>query len=307
MPTPYYATEGVPKSLIHSGECFRFSAIFQAVQEEVKKLPELRKLRVSTLYQRLFSIDLTLVALSLRTGYLLDLFSPQDAVSLFSRLLAALCANPQTKNEFVSVFHIYEPVSGQSFFVNRTLLLRRIPGLSSLEQEPSDDSPSFVRLDWEVGLLDALPPSILHHLDAIFSFANINITDHPRSFSLPEDTTFEQAVPLAAVLLDYIVAYVPTSLHLDMLSGIPLDFYECILTFRGSSDHGKVEQQDINHVVMKFSCPAAIREGGVTQLDPGTITRRLENIFGERLKDIGDSTASVAIMHVCKTVERVTF
>jgi hypothetical protein len=51
------------------------------------------------------------------------------------------------------------------------------------------------------------------------------------TFSLTSDATFEVLVfPLAAILLGYLVAYLPYSSYTNTLSGVPLDFYEYINT-----------------------------------------------------------------------------
>ena len=80
----------------------------------------------------------------------------------------------------------------------------------------------------------------------------------PLSFSLLSDVTFETVVPLAAILLDYLVAYVPYPSYPNSLSGVPLDFYEYILTI---SSHGSI--LNLNHSIIKFSCPASLGEWGL--------------------------------------------
>ncbi|PPQ78727.1 hypothetical protein CVT25_010730 [Psilocybe cyanescens] len=96
------------------------------VQEKARGLgPELRK-RLSGQNLVAFANDLSLVAHSIRTGYLLDVFSLQNPVEVFSRLLFDLRSDSRTKDCFASVFHLYEPCSDQSFFVNRVLLAQRI-------------------------------------------------------------------------------------------------------------------------------------------------------------------------------------
>lgn len=65
-------------------------SIIQEVHTEATRIPGLRQYLPKHANQRRFLIDLTIVALSIRTGYLVDLFTPNDPVKWFSSLLAAL-------------------------------------------------------------------------------------------------------------------------------------------------------------------------------------------------------------------------
>ena len=65
-------------------------SILQEVHTEATRIPGLRQYLPKHANQRRFLTDLTIVALSIRTGYLVDLFTPNDPVRWFSRLLAAL-------------------------------------------------------------------------------------------------------------------------------------------------------------------------------------------------------------------------
>ena len=115
----------------------------------------------------------------------------------------------------------------------------------------------------------------------------------PLSFSLVSDITFETAVPLAAILLDYLVAYVPYPSHLNPLSRVPLDVYECILAI---PDHDE-------HTVIKFSCPSSLQEY-FTQLKPENMTLKLAAMFAGR---IDATSATIHIKHNVRTVDRVIF
>src|SRR4051812_31910616 len=82
----------------------------------------------------------------------------------------------------------------------------------------------------------------------------------PASFSLPDSIPIDAAVPLAAILLDYPVAYVPSVSHNNFLGGVPLNFYECHLSVKTKRDNKDT------HTIMKFSCPTDLMtvdmEGG---------------------------------------------
>lgn len=65
-------------------------SMIQEVHTEAARIPGLHRYLPNHANQRRFLTDLTIVALSIRTGYLVDLFTPNDPVTWFSRLLDAL-------------------------------------------------------------------------------------------------------------------------------------------------------------------------------------------------------------------------
>jgi hypothetical protein len=99
----------------------------------------------------------------------------------------------------------------------------------------------------------------------------------PTSITLPGDLTPEITVPLAALLLEYPVAYVPSLEQLPFLSNVPLDIYECILLFNGISAG--------NHLLLKFSCPSNLAEEHPGRLGSSHIVARLKANFGGRLEE----------------------
>jgi len=123
----------------------------------------------------------------------------------------------------------------------------------------------------------------------------------PLSFSLLSDTTFETVVPLAAILLDYLVAYVPYPSHPNTLSGVPLDVYECILAIPGHDS-----MANLKHSVLKFSSPTTLRES-FTQLKPENVTLKLAAIFADRLGAAGAGGAAIHVIQSSETVDRVVF
>ena len=127
----------------------------------------------------------------------------------------------------------------------------------------------------------------------------------PLSFSLPSDTTFETVVPLAAILLDYLVAFVPYPSYPNTLSGVPLDVYEYTLTIPSHDS-----TLNLNHSVIKFSCPTNLREN-FTQLKPENVTLKMAAIFADRLSTARTGGVTIYVKHDVKhsseTVDRVVF
>ncbi|KAF8964404.1 hypothetical protein BDZ97DRAFT_1816376 [Flammula alnicola] len=281
------------------------------IQDEVKGLPVLRK-HLSGYNQRTFSSDLSLVANCIRTGYLVDLFAPKDPVDLFSQLLSALRSDRRTKEIFAPVVHVFEPSSEQSFFVNARLLASRIKALVSGSSTYSTNprgSPVFLHLQSPIKPLEEPPNRLLQVLKSLLPLT-ATPDPLPLSFSLPDDITIETAVPLAAVLLDYPIAYVPSPSYNNVLSGLPLDFYECVLISRGGDQSigGKAENQDDSRTIMKFSCPTEMAsEEDSNRLQPERMMAELKEMFMERLRLIGDTTMEVTIVHSTQTLDHVTF
>jgi hypothetical protein len=120
------------------------------------------------------------------------------------------------------------------------------------------------------------------------------------------------SVPLAAVLLDYSIGYVPESeSDLGLATtpdSFPMHFFECILTF--CDGYEKLGEQRIVHrdlkscTIMKFSCPVAKD----ASLQPEKLVNHLDELFSKRLKSIGDPTLlSVEICHTTHILDRLAF
>lgn len=87
-------------------------------------------------------------------------------------------------------------------------------------------------------------------------------------------------VPFAALLLEYPVGYVLTSVdQTSFLSRVSLDVYECMI----ACDEPPSIQK---HVLLKFSCPTSI---GLQhpQLSVTSLTEGLRRRFGSRLERMG--------------------
>jgi hypothetical protein len=144
-----------------------------------------------------------------------------------------------------------------------------------------------------------MPQQVLQVLVSLLPL--IKSVELPLSFSLTSDATFEIVVPLAAILLDYLMAYVPYPSYPNTLSGVPLDFYECIITIPGHDS-----MLNLNHPIIKFSCPAGLQEE-FTQLKPENVTLKLAAIFADRLSAARVGGVIAHIKHSSETVGRVVF
>lgn len=130
--------------------------------------------------------------------------------------------------------------------------------------------------------------------------------DNPISFSMPGDSPVETLVPLAAVLLDYPVAYVPSASYDNVLAGIPLDFYECLLTLPRGDALQNVHAGDTVHTIMKFSCPTALKKD-LHKLQGDEMKKMLLQMFLARLETIGESALRVKVEHSAQTLNHVAF
>ena len=104
----------------------------------------------------------------------------------------------------------------------------------------------------------------------------------------------ETTVPLAALLLEYPVAYVPSSdIQVRFLDNIPLDVYECTL----------VTENDQTHPLVKFSCPSNLAEAHPDDLGALHIVAYLRGNFQDRLNKSVQG-ATLRITHSRETKDR---
>lgn len=125
--------------------------------------------------------------------------------------------------------------------------------------------------------------------------ASILELDHEVSTASSRDLTQEVLVPLAAVLIEYPVAYVPFSAEqTSFLSGQPLDVYECVLLY-AKGQH--------RHTLLKFSCPSIIAAQNHF-FSPNAVVERLKSRFTPRLQRV-DESWSVDVVVSSETHDRV--
>lgn len=179
------------------------------------------------------------------------------------------------------------PMHMQIFFAQGTLLL----GYTPL------NLPSFVRLDKDLTVTPREPDGLRNILS---DWSSKILWPGGLSYSMPDDLTQELLIPLAGILLDYPVAYVPMSAQQNtFLPGEPLDVYE--VAFKSLSADFSSSSGTSELVFIKFSCPRRVADKDST-LSPACLLRLLEHKFRPRLENIG---ASVSVGHYTETLDRV--
>jgi len=100
-------------------------------------------------------------------------------------------------------------------------------------------------------------------------------------------------IPLAALLLEYPVGYVPLDPNQSgFLSNVPLDVYEFVLEDSGEE-----------HTLLKFSCPQCVGQS-ITRLVPDEVRGRLEDRFRPRL-EVVDYPGRLEVRCTQETLPRV--
>lgn len=127
------------------------------------------------------------------------------------------------------------------------------------------------------------------------SLATQETTGLPLKFDIPLDLSNPMdAIPLAAVILEFPIAYVPEgSDQTSFLSNTPLDVYECCL-------HLQTSNHNTEHIFLKFSCPSEL---SIAER-PDTIKEKLLTQFSRRTRACGIQT-DIAIKHTRVTLDRV--
>jgi len=116
---------------------------------------------------------------------------------------------------------------------------------------------------------------------------------------LSSDMTQQTAIPLAALLLDYPVAYVPEAIEQSLfLSGGSLDLYEGVLHFEDSAIQ--------MHSLFKFSCPSLLGHTYTNKLGPSHLLDMLQETFYTRLQD-SELKVTLKLLHTTEILDRVAF
>lgn len=113
-------------------------------------------------------------------------------------------------------------------------------------------------------------------------------------------------VPLAAFLLEYPIAYVPTggaSAPVPAyLSGVPLDIYECAIKSGTPAPNSASSVIPEHSILLKFSCPRTLGEVH-SGLAPKRMRERLLARFALRLRIAG--VGELIVNHSVETLDRV--
>ncbi|KAJ7134657.1 hypothetical protein C8R44DRAFT_771081 [Mycena epipterygia] len=240
-------------------------AVIQAVEDALGVHRVLHKM--AGVKRRMFALDLALIALSCRCGWLVDIMAVQNPEHIYADLLRSL---REIDPIFDGVEHLFEPCSQQSFFVNTA----QCP-----EASGSATDVAFVVLREDPWLLACAPPDVLDALRAL-------ATTPP---TLPRDLEPRTAIPLAAVLLGYPVAYVPS--EAAFLAQTPLDVYACTVC-----------ASTWEHTLLKFSCPAALAVAHPARLAPARIIANLTARFEPRARELG---LTLVVNHSTEIMDRV--
>ncbi|KIK99850.1 hypothetical protein PAXRUDRAFT_131180 [Paxillus rubicundulus Ve08.2h10] len=268
-----------------------FRASVATVLEEVESMKELRK---SAHARRLrFAIDTCLVVHGIRAGYLVDAVSSPDPMRTFTALLSAL---HKKGSPFKNVVLWNHSSAMQSFIVNVPLLEAKLAGLTEgIEQ------CAFVHLHdpGDCFSVSSKTPDAVQDVLVNMQASMAVSLDMP-SFSLPEALTQQVLVPLAAVVIDYPVAYVPASSEqTSFLGGEALDIYDVSFKCPLSSDSASNLQRD--HVILMFSCPRVLASRHA-ELSPGALTEKLRVKFESSLESVG---IHISVTHHTQTLDRV--
>jgi hypothetical protein len=129
----------------------------------------------------------------------------------------------------------------------------------------------------------------------------------PLSILLEQNLPLGVTVSLAAVILDYSVAYVPevgsdsTASSPFFLANVPVNTYEAIL----SSTERDSETATKELSVMRFSCPKGLEEVHHERLSQEVIVKGLESLLRSRLEEIGVRTARLNVVCQSGTFDRL--
>ncbi|KAI0346033.1 hypothetical protein BDW22DRAFT_940954 [Trametopsis cervina] len=247
----------------------------------LRSLPVLKRVPKTKL--QIFALDIYLVARGVRTGYLFDAFSVSgrstDPTSVLSQILSSL-REKIAIFERVVVFKIAS--SDDHFFVNAPLFLERF-SIGDPDGQCADLSwVTFVSLSGaHPAVLPAVPVGVQGVLETICTqLLEHSHTTYPPTIIIDDSDCEVPAwdiVPLAGLILEYAVAYVPNEQSFaesKFLGGVDLEIYTCVLSWQGTEGHlGGASE----HTLLQFSCPSSIAQ----QTD--SITRRIHERFTTRL------------------------
>ncbi|KAJ6477404.1 hypothetical protein C8R47DRAFT_1323368 [Mycena vitilis] len=250
------------------GLVLMLTTVIRAVEAALDEQPVLRR-RISAPKRRAFALDLGLIALGCRCAWLVDVVVVADAEKVYTDLLRIL---RQKHPVFDGVQHLWESSSEQSFFVNSALRQK---------SESTVNHVAFVLLGQNPQPLSGPPPGVLVALRML-----VDMTTRALSLSVEPRT----AIPLAAVLLGYPVAYVPEA-EGTFLAQATLDVYEC-----------RVRASGWEHALLKFSCPAALAVAHREKLASARIVVSLRTRFEPRLRELG---LELVVEHSTEVMDRV--
>ncbi|KAK7677767.1 hypothetical protein QCA50_019319 [Cerrena zonata] len=257
-------------------------SLIDATFKTILGIPSLRKVSHFKLQQ--FTINLALVALGIRSGYMFDTFSVprHDTGDLLTSVLRELRKMPEyigvallTGTSFQDYFIVNVPLLARNLHRDFLLNVKAASGVSD------DFYFSFVRLSIPPRLTPVPSDFQEHIIQELLRILQTALNLDQRTMSLPlrfdisvDLSNPKDAIPLAAIVLEYPVAYVPDgSDQTTFLSNTPLDVYECSLSLR-------IDNHDFEHTFLKFSCPSGLDE----MRSPDKIKNKLQTRFSHRIR-----------------------
>ncbi|KAG9315710.1 hypothetical protein JVU11DRAFT_3357 [Chiua virens] len=272
-------------------ESTTFRASLALVSDEIRNVKALRQpARIKRIQ---FAIDLCLVAHGVRTGYLVDAICPPNPMHALTTLLKAL-REKSAAFDHVRLWH-HTPTA-QSFLVHTPLLQDRLAAVLRAGGGPESDCV-FVTLDTHLSV-SRVPPETLQQ--ALRDVRSSMTESSSLSLALSDTLTEDILIPLAAVLIDYAVAYVPAfSAQTVFLQSEMLDVYT--VSIKGMTPLDSESGPGNEHVLLKFSCPQVFASDHA-ELSPGTLVEKLQVKFSTRLGRIG---MRAFVIHHTETQDRV--
>lgn len=139
----------------------------------------------------------------------------------------------------------------------------------------------------------------------------LNPPPESTSIVLPQGLSARSAVPLAAILLEYPVAYCPPATVVSpFLSSVVLDVYKVCLKLPWSGEGGAFPSSNQSHSILQFSCPSVLGTGYPELLSPELVVEKLQSFFDSRIR-MTDWIQTVAVVpvvivhHSIETLDRV--
>ena len=141
--------------------------------------------------------------------------------------------------------------------------------------------------------MDRVIQSLCETLDEISNSTRV-LTISPK-IDIPQDLSSPvDAIPFAAIVLEFPIAYVPdSSEQTSFLENTPLDVYECSLPLQFG-------EHKLEHVMLKFSCPSELTK----PQEPDKIEKGMRERFSQRVHACG-MTAEMVIKKTRVTLDRV--
>ncbi|KAG5338946.1 hypothetical protein E4T56_gene1039 [Termitomyces sp. T112] len=136
------------------------------------------------------------------------------------------------------------------------------------------------------------PPDLIFALDSLKEVLAAQTT-LPCSITIKPGLPAESAIPLAAILLEYPVAYIPTTLDSPFLSNVTLDVYECVLSIG-----------ETVHTLLKFSCPSELGQQNSDMLGKSHLIKFLTDTYLPRIRAM-TLIATFQVLHTNQNLDRI--